>query len=303
MPLADVTTFRLGGPCRDLVTCATPDALADAVRTCRGRSEMFLLIGGGSNLLVSDEGYEGTVLRFHSTQPLVQDQGPVWEVSGSTRLDDLARLAAEAGRDGVGCCHGIPGTVGGAVVGNAGAWGRQIGDELESVSVLERDGSIRAVTAEELGFAYRRSRLQQTEQIVLKARFRLAPGDRDGLLAERERILQARAERHPDLELEPCIGSIFRNIEPTSRAGRRQAAGWFLEQAGAKALRVGGARVYPRHANIIVKGPGCTAQDVRDLADRMRRAVADRFGLVLRREVRYLGRFRGEEQAPRDRFF
>ena len=97
--------------------------------------------------------------------------------------------------------------------------------------------------------------------------------------------------------------SSARNVEPSSDAGRRQAAGWFLEQAGAKVMTVGGARVFPKHANIIVKGPGCTAQDVRDLASRMKEAVEEKFGLALRREVRFLGKFAGEEGEPAARFF
>ena len=138
---------------------------------------------------------------------------------------------------------------------------------------------------------------------MIEAIFALSPGNADQLERERRRILQEREARHPDLTCEPCIGSIFRNIEPTSAAGKRQAAGWFLDQAGVKGMRVGGAYVFPRHANIVIKGVGCTAQNVRDLTVVMAAAVRDRFGLNLEREVRFLGKFVGEEDHPGGTFF
>lgn len=302
-PLAEVSTFRLGGPCTRLITCGTPDDLMAAVRSCRSEGATHLIIGSGSNLLISDRGYEGTILRYHSDEPQIEKAGGDWVVSGSTQLDDFTRCAAEDGREGVTCCHGIPGTVGGAIAGNAGAWGRQISDALVSVIVLDPNGQVRELDNADLGFGYRRSALQKGGQVVLRGRFRLLLDSSTSLLKKREHILRQRAQKHPDLDRDPCIGSFFRNLEPTSAAGTRQAAGWFLERAGVKEMTVGGARVFPKHANIIVKGPGCTAQDVRDLACLMREAVKEEFGFALHREVRFLGWFRGEEDQPVDRFF
>ena len=136
--------------------------------------------------------------------------------------------------------------------------------------------------------------LRGGRDVVLAARFRLAK-DADPVLLgrERERILAWRRARHPDWRSVPCAGSFFRNVEPVSTAGRRQAAGWFLEQAGASSMRVGGAAVFPRHANILIKAdPACTAQDVYDLSVRMAAAVRERFGLELVREVETVGSFR-----------
>jgi UDP-N-acetylmuramate dehydrogenase len=212
-------------------------------------------------------------------------------VSGATLLDHLARWAVGAGLEGVNMCSGIPGTVGGAVIGNAGAFGRQIGDVLESVLLMDPQGTVSRCPAQDLELAYRRTRLQAGGEVVLSARLRLVPGDAVRLQTEREEILALRREKHPDWHREPCIGSIFRNIEPTSKAGRRQAAGWFLEQAGVKDMRVGGAFIYPKHANIIVRDPQGTASDVHDLSLRMAEAVQTRFGLRLEREVRFLGDF------------
>jgi UDP-N-acetylmuramate dehydrogenase len=293
--LAECSTFRLGGACPRLVCCENAKELREAVSALSAAKEPFVLIGGGSNLLISDAGLPGTVLRYAGHDLAVRESGPgQFIVDGSVSLDELAAWSAANGLDGLNCCTGIPGTVAGAVVGNAGAWGKQIGDVIVSVTLMDRSGKTRIVDPGELNFSYRNSALKRSSDIVVDVSLNLRKGNAGELNLERDRILKTRAEKHPDLDQDPCIGSIFRNIEPTSAAGRRQAAGWFLEQAGAKEMRVGGARVFDRHANIIIKGPGCTAQNVRDLAVLMKDAVLDEFGIELVREVRYLGVFEGE---------
>ncbi len=301
--LAPLTTFQLGGPCRALIECRTPDELKAALSVLIAHDTPYVLIGGGSNLLVSDQGVDAVVVRYFAEEPLMEVEDEVVEVAGSTILDHLVRAAIERGLSGVTTCSGIPGTVGGAIVGNAGAFGKQIGDVLESAELMNERGDVYRVMADELGFAYRRSRLQETGEVVLSARLRLASSDREAMREERASILDLRREKHPDWRTEPCIGSIFRNVEPTSKAGRRQAAGWFLQEAGAKLLRVGGAFVYRKHANIIIKGEDGTADDVFELARLMGQAVRDRFGFELEREVRFLGPFRQAANAPTDRFF
>lgn len=294
--LAGYGTFRLGGPCRALLDCRGPEALAEALWAAAGVPRV--VIGEGSNVLFSDAGYDGVVIRYAAPGAAIARAGDVLTVPGAARLDDVAQYAAEAGLDGVGFCSGIPGTVGGAVAGNAGAWGRQIADCLVDVTLVGPDGRTETVPAAALGFVYRGSRLQHDGRVVASARLGLVPAPAPGLLAERARILARRGERHPDPAAIPCAGSFFRNLAPSSAAGRRQAAGWLLEQAGARDMTVGGASVFPGHANIIVAGPGCTAQHVHDLACRLAAAVRERFGVDLVREVRYLGRFNEEEIHP-----
>ncbi len=281
--LAPYTTFRLGGPCRGLIDCQTPDQLKSVIARA---GKNAILIGGGSNLLVSDAGVDATVIRYYSETPQVMRDGDELMVYGGTLLDDLARIAVEQGLEGLVCCTGIPGTVGGAIVGNAGAFGEQIGDRLVSVSLLDGD-----VSPADLQLGYRRSRLQGSGEIVLSARLKLTPGDAAKLRKHRDEILSLRASKHPDWRKTPTAGSFFKNIEPTSKAERRQAAGWFLEQAGAKDFRVGGARTYEKHANIIIAEKNCTAMDVHRLALKMADAVRDKFGLELQREVRLIGGF------------
>lgn len=283
--LRDFTTFRLGGPCRALHACRTADELCAALQS----APAALLIGGGSNLLVADDGVDAEVIRFASDTPDVRPVDGGLEVSGATMLDDLARIGVESGFEGLVCCSGIPGTVGGAIAGNAGAFGEQIGDVVASVTLADRCGQLRTVPAAALAFAYRRSNLSQQGGVVVAARLRLQVGDRAALAERRAEILALRAQKHPDWRITPTAGSFFKNIEPTSKAGRRQAAGWFLEQAGALALRVGGAHPFERHANIIVADPGTRAAEVVELARQMADAVRARFQLELEREVRLIG--------------
>ena len=293
VPLSDFTTFRLGGICPALLTCQTSDQLEKAIKFCRDKHIPFILIGRGSNLVVSDSGIDRYVIRYVSEAPLIERQGCDITVSASTSLDELAKYAAENGLQGLSCTTGIPGTVGGAIVGNAGAFGDQIGDVVKHISVFDVNGVKKEIQNKELNFAYRHSVLKKTNDIVVSARLSLMTGDQASLLKEREEILSIRRAKHPNLTTTPCAGSFFRNVEPTSSAGKRQAAGWFLDKAGGKDLRSGGAQIFSKHANIIIKSQSCRAQDVYDLSKQMARLVKDKFDLDLIREVRFVGKFDG----------
>lgn len=323
--LSDFTTFRLGGPCQTLFDCQTPQQLetvvqklvagseslrprilSEAPRRSRGAKSKdhekanFILIGGGSNLVVSDEGLPINVIRYLSPKPLIERQGNDLIISGSTLLDDAVGFALENSLEGLNYASGIPGTVGGAIVGNAGAFGKQVGDYLKSVCLLTKSGIKKDVSAAQLGFSYRHSNLKETGDMIVWARFGLTSGDQSKLRQERNEILQIRHEKHPNLETHPCAGSFFRNIEPTSKAERRQAAGFFLEQAGVKSFRVGGAGIFDKHANIIVKSNGCRSQDVYDLHLLMAKAVKEKFGIDLVREVRFVGEFEGRPSGTKE---
>jgi UDP-N-acetylmuramate dehydrogenase len=301
--LEDYTTFRLGGPCRLLFNCETPDELIHTVQTLTLKNTPYILIGGGSNIVFSDDGIDCAVIRYVTSSPLIERDGLDVIVSASTELDALARICVDEGLDGLNFTTGIPGTVGGAVVGNAGAWGKQVGDVLESVTLLTSEGAIKKATRDDCQFQYRHSKLKETGEIVLKVRFSLREGNPITLAHERAEILKKRSEKHPDLKIHPCAGSFFRNVEPTSKAGHRQAAGWFLEEAGGKNLRVGGAQIFNKHANIIVKGPDCKAQDVYELSQKMIKIVEDKFGFQLIREVRFAGKFKTAEACNEQGFW
>ncbi|HSR88383.1 MAG TPA: UDP-N-acetylmuramate dehydrogenase [Pontiella sp.] len=289
--LSDFTTFRLGGSCPALIECPNASVLCETAKLLAEQGIDFIVIGQGSNLLVSDTGIGIVVLRYCTEKHDIEVDGCRVRVSGDTILDDLPRFAIECGIGDVSFLSGIPGTVGGAIAGNAGAFGQQIGDVIESVRLMDRKGTVECVSADELAFEYRSSMLKKTGAVVLDTVLKLKPCDRETMQQERERILELRRMKHPDWTTTPCAGSVFRNVEPTSAAERRQAAGWFLEQAGAKDMRVGGARLYEKHANIIVAEPTATASDVYRLSEQMAAAVRDRFGFELVREIKLLGEF------------
>ncbi|MBF0503799.1 MAG: UDP-N-acetylmuramate dehydrogenase [Candidatus Omnitrophica bacterium] len=301
--LAHYTTFQLGGACPCLVECTTPDELIQTIQKLKKENTPFLLIGSGSNLVISDHGLDITIIRYLSKTPLIENYGQDIVVSASTILDDLALFCVDCGLEGLNFTTGIPGTVGGAVAGNAGAWGKQVGDVLKSAVIIDHQGKPQNVGPDHFAFSYRHSRLKETNEIIVSVTFIGKHGDPVRLAQERAEILKQRAEKHPCLTTHPCAGSFFRNIEPTSKAERRQAAGWFLEQAGGKDLKIGGAYVFEKHANIIVKGPGARAQDVHDLHLKMMDLVKSKFGLQLTREVRFAGKFDDAPQADPEGFW
>lgn len=287
-----VTTFRLGGPCRGLVSCDHPDRLPDIWKHFTASGERAVVIGEGSNLLVSDRGVDAWVIRFVSETPRIERAGDVLTVSGCTRLEDLAAWSAREGIADFVTCAGIPGTVGAAVAGNAGAYGEQITDTLRDVTVMDAAGRVRVRARPDIRLAYRHSDLPEKGQIALTCRFNVRCAPTEDLMRRRDAIMRERRNKHPDWRVTPCAGSFFKNVEPTSKAERRRAAGWFLEQVGAKNMCVGGAAVFPKHANIIVKrDASCRADDVRRLSDMMAAAVKEQFGIALEREVRMMGVF------------
>ena len=287
--LTDYTTFRLGGACRELATVSDAKTAAEIVRGWNAAGIPWRVMGGGSNLLVADAGIPEAVLRIHEGLPRCRREDGLICISAGTALDELSRFAAQEGLAGLGFASGIPGTVGGGICGNAGAFGAQLADVLEKVDVLTRAGESRTIPREALEFDYRSSSLQRTGEIVTRAWFRTQAGDRSALKAQREDVLAQRREKHPDWRALPTAGSFFKNLPPAVAGGHRRAAGKFLEEAGAKSMREGAAYVFEKHANIVIAGPGATARDVARLAARMAAAVQERFGFKLEPEVRFWG--------------
>jgi len=289
--LSECTTFQLGGPCPLFIEGPSVDQLPAIIQLLIKNEMPFLVIGQGSNLVVSDTGLDCAVIRFCSETAKIETEENRITVSGDTLLDDLALFTIENNIGDLSFCSGIPGTVGGGIVGNAGAFGRQMGDHLISAKIFGLDGSVRTVTPDELNFSYRHSNLKDTGGIVLSGTFELPMLGKTELLAERDRIMTFRKDNHPNWRQTPCAGSVFRNIEPSSAAERRQAAGFFLDQAGAHEMHVGGAHIFEKHANIVIGGGDCTAQNVWELTELMKQAVQQKFDLALTREVRFLGNF------------
>jgi UDP-N-acetylmuramate dehydrogenase len=286
-PLARFTTMRVGGPADLFATAHNGFELRALVRFARSRGLPHLVLGRGSDVVISDRGVRGLV---------IQDRAEGSRVEGEQYTADagvpMARAATEtqkAGLTGLEFGLAIPGTVGGAVWANAGAHGCDVAGVLEAARVLDRDGRESVVPVAELGLDYRDSRFKRPAgdgppELILEATFRLASADPDVIKGRLDEIRRWR-QAHQPLGL-PSAGSVFRNPDGDS-AGRE------IDEAGLKGTRIGGASVSEKHANFIVNDQHGTATDVRRLGDHVRAIVAERTGVELVYEVEFLGDWEG----------
>lgn len=289
-PLAPWTTFRVGGAAALAVEVHTRDHLRVAFREAAGLGVPVVVLGGGSNILVSDRGVPGLVLRIRLRTVSPDGLAGVLAESGVT-MNGLVRWTIARGLGGLERWAGTPGTVGGAICGNAHFAGQLIGDTVDSVDVLTPDGEERRLSRDDMDFGYDRSRVQSSGEVVIAARFWLTPGLSPDALRERARESLAVRKRTQPLDA-PSAGCVFQNpvpgLDPVPD-GMPFSAGALIDRAGLKGSRVGGAVVSPVHANFIVAEPGACASDVRALIERCRRGVRDAFGVDLREEIRYIG--------------
>lgn len=279
-PLAGMTTFRIGGPASWLVRVRNLDELRMAVATSRAAEVPWFVLGGGSNVVAPDAGFPGVVVRLAGELAECEVRGDRITAGAGLRLAVLCREAAKAGFGGLEFAAGIPGTVGGGLVMNAGAWGGCLLERVERVTVF--DAGSNEVLTEEGPFParYRSSPWQGDRRLVLlSAVFRLEPAD-PAEVAGRMRKLAARRRRLQPVG-KPSAGSVFRNPEGLS-------AGRLIDEAGLKGLRRGGAMVSVKHANFIVNTGGATAEDVRGLARQVREEVERRFGVRLEPEIEFM---------------
>lgn len=288
--LKDFVTFKLGGPAEFFFQAENTDALVNAISYARSQGMPWFVLGGGSNLVVSDEGIDGLVVRNRTTDvvqiDLAQDR---IRISSGAKLSDLVKLAAQNGLEGIEYLAGIPGSVGGAIYGNAGAYGRCIGDLLTEATVLFPDGTVRTVKNDFFKFDYRTSRLKSELFIVLSAVIQLQKGSSELIQATIDDIITQREGKHPPRTV-GCAGSFFKNLPALPGESRRRAAGAVLEQAGAKLMSVGGASVFEKHANFIINCGKATASDVRALAKILKQKVKQQHNIDLHEEVLYIGR-------------
>ena len=290
-PLARLTTFRVGGPADWLVEPLTSEEITTALKLASRYGLPVTMLGGGSNVLISDEGVRGLIVRPRGGRVSRVDAGHV-RADAATTINGLVRWAINHGCAGLETWAGTPGTVGGGIHGNAHFGGRLIGTLLSEVRLAAADGSTAEVPRTEMRFGYDRSRLQASGEILLSAVFRVTDGDPAALRAVARASLAFRKRTQPLGS--PSAGCIFRNPEPGRDAvpdGLPWSAGALIDRAGLKGLAVGGARVSPTHGNFIVNEGGATARDIFRLINRCRDAVRARFGVELREEIVYLGNF------------
>ncbi len=283
VPLADFSSFRIGGPADYLFDALSRDELIAAAALAARANVPYYLTGGGFNLLFHDEGYRGLIIR-NKAEGVDFGEGRVSALSG-TGLSRLLQECLAHGLSGLEFLAGIPGTVGGALFGNAGAFGCSIGDFAESAVILSPDGAVGKISKEDLNFEYRRSSLRDNHAIVLGADLAVFPGDSKASETKIHDYLERRRTKHPPRGT-ACAGSYFKN--PCFAGGKKVAAGMLLEQAGARGMAVGGAAVYEGHCNFIVNTGNATARDVLALAANLKERVYEKFDVRLEEEVIYL---------------
>lgn len=279
------TTMKVGGPAELYVEADSTQKLIEAVIAARESGVPYFVMAGGSNLVIDDAGLSGLVIRYIASNLVADDMTLGCE--GGLSLWSLVQEAGNRGWAGLESLAGIPGSVGGAVFGNAGAFGYSIGDILESGIVLTPANALETVGNDYFKFRYRHSYLKESGDILLSVKLKFKPGNKEALWKKMEEILALRAEKHPPHDW-PCAGSFFKNIEKADEPYGKLAAGILLDKVGAKNLRIGQAGVYFKHANIIVNHGGARSADIRRLANLMRQKVFDAFGITLEEEIRYV---------------
>lgn len=306
-PLRHHTTFRIGGPAEFFFAARTPDLLASALRAGHELGVPCFLLGGGSNLLVSDAGFHGLVVQ--NACEAVEFDGAVAHVEAGADYLAFIERCRDQRLAGLAYAAGIPGSVGGAVYGNAGCYGQDIGSRIVECTVCTPDGArVETLPAAWFEFAYRDSRLKREPRALLSCLVRLEPGDPAAIQREMDEKLEIRRVKHPQWRVEPTAGSYFKNLPPGfqvpglphSPGTHRIAAGALLDACDCRGLREGDALVFPKHANIIVNAGHATARDVLALAEAMKARVRDRFGVELEEEVMFLGE-RPDPAAPAGR--
>jgi UDP-N-acetylmuramate dehydrogenase len=291
-PLARYTRFEIGGPARMLANISSVEALAETLQLAKDSGTPHALIGGGTNLIVDDEGFPGVVIRYVANN--IEIDGTRVRVEAGAVLQDLVDQTIDAGLKGLETMTGIPGWVGGAIYGNAGAYGHSIQECVESVRFF--DGSKTCeLCSDKVDFSYRNSIFKRFKDwVVLDATLRLNKSDPAELRATADGILKIRNEKYPPTM--KCAGSIFKNLmladlpagvtvpDKVVREGKVPSA-YFLELAGAKGLAIGGLRVADYHANLIYNEGGGTARDLWHLIETLKVGVCDKFGVRLEEEV------------------
>ena len=279
-PLEKHTTFRIGGPADIFVRPEHAEQIVRILRLCREAEVPYFILGNGSNLLVSDAGFRGLILQLDQNYQKCRRENETFTAQSGLLLARLAAMAKEASCTGLEFASGIPGTVGGAVAMNAGAYGGEIKNRLVSAQVLTEDLELCDMKTPELDLRYRHSRIMEENWIILEAVFRLLPGKEEEIAARMAELREARQEKQP-LEF-PSAGSTFKRPEG-------YFAGKLIMDAGLSGFSIGDAQVSEKHCGFVINRGHATAAQVTALIDHVRETVQSRSGVLLEPEVRFLG--------------
>lgn len=281
-PMAAHTTFRIGGPADYFVMPSGAGEVKRVVCLCREKDVPYYIIGNGSNLLVGDRGYRGVIIQIFKNMDRIHVQEKEIRVQAGALLSKTAAAACEAELAGLEFASGIPGTVGGAVRMNAGAYGGEMKQVLKSADVLTPEGEILTLTADEMKLGYRTSIISKMDYIVLEAVLELTPGSREEIRGRMEELKEKRVSKQP-LEY-GSAGSTFKRPEG-------YFAGKLIQDAGLRGFRVGNAQVSEKHCGFVINLGGATAREVADLMDEVVRRVEENSGVRLEAEVKRIGVF------------
>lgn len=280
-PMKAHTTFKIGGNADIYIVVNTTEELKAVVEKLKANDIPYMMLGKGSNLLVSDEGIEGAVVELSGDFKEIEVDGEYITCGAGVTLSKLCTVALEHGLSGLEFAYGIPGSVGGAVYMNAGAYGGETKDVVEEVAFLNKNGEIATYTNDEAKFSYRHSIFKETGDIILFSKYKLTKDDPDSIKARMDDFMNRRRTKQP-LEF-PSAGSVFKRPEGAF-------AGTLIEQCGLKGKTVGGAQVSEKHAGFIINIGGATCSDVMDLVRLVQDTVKRETGYTLERELIRTGR-------------
>jgi UDP-N-acetylmuramate dehydrogenase len=282
VPISKYTSMKVGGPVKNVVYPCDHADLLKVIEITRGQGMKYRFLGNGTNIIVSDQGLDETLIRITRIRHLRYEKtvrGALVEVSGGLSLKQFIKQNAERGFSGLEKLYWIPGTVGGGIKMNAGSFGSSVSDVLEAMHVVCEDGIMRSLTRKEMTFGYRTSPVKRGH-CVATALFRMEAREKAAILHDMDQVYEERKKRHP-MEF-PSAGSVFKKVDHTP-------AWELIEKSGLKGLTVGGAAVSEKHANFIVNTGSATARDVKNLVDRIKRAVFETTGVALEEEVEFWG--------------
>lgn len=281
-PMAFHTTFRIGGPADYFVMPENTEELAKVIKLCKDENVPYFILGNGSNLLVGDKGFRGVVIQLYKNFDGIEIQGTVVRARAGAMLIRVAKEAAKEGLTGLEFASGIPGTIGGAMVMNAGAYGGEMKDVVTFVTVLTEEGEIRKLSKEEMNFRYRGSVIEEENYIVLETQMELKYGELEEIRSRIDELALQRKTKQP-IEF-PSAGSTFKRPEG-------YFAGKLIMDAGLRGYRVGGAQVSEKHCGFVINAGGATAADVMQLMKDVSDKVEEKFGVGLEPEVKRIGEF------------
>lgn len=281
-PMSRHTTFRIGGEAACFIRISSEEQLRKLIPYFENVGVEYFVLGKGSNLLVGDKGYPGVILQISDASQQIEAEENRLQVQAGAALSKVALFAMERGLEGLEFAAGIPGTVGGGVVMNAGAYGGEMKQVVESVRVLSSEGEILTLDNDTMEFGYRTSIIRNRNFTVLSVTFRLREGNREEIRARIEDFQKRRMEKQP-LNY-PSAGSTFKRPEG-------YFAGKLIMDAGLRGFQIGDARVSDKHCGFVVNVGKATARDVTDVIEEVQEKVRERFGVSLEREVIYLGKF------------